>query len=345
VIAITNKKARQLYLQEMTRIMIRLENMQAMELKPILNRQFLTTAKFVRQGMRDAVDYAVDNERKRLLLSFSKHYRRVATTFGNKAFKIIEASKKFIFIPEIKSPKDEFWNELNLWMKTQAIQKVTGIQRTSKRLLRKIIQRGMDEGLSNADIAKNLVKKGRISTLFRAKTIAITETHTVAVKSVDAAIKSTRIEMEKEWVANIDKRTRPDHIDADTQRVPQNQDFTIGGVKMAYPGDPKGGADQVVRCRCVLMYHPVKRTDKLKPYVPEKLTIAEMIKNAEKEIAGNPFETLVAFDSKGNELFREKGGKSSVTISRSEMDLLRKTKNVIVTHNHPGDSSFPPLIF
>lgn len=248
MINITNARARQQYLAEMTRMMIRLENTQARALKPVLNRQFLDAAKLVRQGVLDAVDYVVDNDRKRLLMLFSKHYRRVAVVFSNKTYKIVEGSKKFIIIPEIKGPKDEFWTELNWWMQTETAKKVSGIQKTSKKILAKIIQKGMGEGLSNTDIAKNLVKNGRISTPFRAKTIAITETHTAAVKSVDSAIKSTRIEMEREWVANIDKRTRPDHVDADGQRVAQDGMFIIGGIPMAYPGDPRGGADQTVRC-------------------------------------------------------------------------------------------------
>ena len=33
-----------------------------------------------------------------------------------------------------------------------------------------------------------------------------------------------------------------------------DEDFTIGGAKMEYAGDPKGGAKNVVNCRCVIVY-------------------------------------------------------------------------------------------
>lgn len=276
MINIVNKRARQLYLAEMTRMMTRLENIQARQLKPILNKQYLNAASLVRQGVLDAVDHVVSQERARLSILFLKHYRRVATTFSNKTYKVIEDSKKFINVPDIKGPKDEFWAELNRWTRKETASKVTGIQRTSRKLLAKTIQKGMNEGLSNHAIAKNLVKNGRISTPFRAKTIAITETHTAAVKSVDAAIRSTRIEMEKEWIANIDKRTRPAHVDADGQKVAQDGMFIVDGIAMAYPGDPKGGANNTVRCRCVLMYHTVKRMDKLKPYKPEEGVLGDI---------------------------------------------------------------------
>lgn len=267
MINITGRLAKKLYLAEFNRNMVLLENINARELKPILNRQYISAAKLVQQGVWGSVDYAVDSERNRLLAVFDRHYRRVATSFSRKAFKIIENSKS-IDVPELKTPQDEFWRELNTWMTTWKVRKVTGIQRVSKRLLSKVIQKGMNEGLSHREIAKNLRRTGRISTPFRARTIALTETHTVAVRSVDAAVKSTRIEMEKEWLPNIDRRTRPDHVDMDGKRVGQDAVFLVGGMPMKYPGDPAGGGDQTIRCRCALLYFPVKRMDRLKPHRP-----------------------------------------------------------------------------
>lgn len=248
--------------------MTALENTQTREFKPVLNRQYMNAARLVQQGVTDGVDHAVDHERDRLVALMARHYRRVATVFGNKTFKIVENSKS-VYVPETKGPKDEFWSELNMWMRVQAGSKITKVQGTTKKLIAKVIHKGMQEGESHREIAKRIRKTGRIATPHRARTIALTETHTAACKSVDSAIKSIRIEMEKEWLATMDKRTRPDHVTADGQRVDQNAKFKVGMALMAYPGDPAGGADQVVRCRCVLLYHTVKRMDRLKPYKPE----------------------------------------------------------------------------
>lgn len=269
MINITNKRARQLYLVEVTRQMMRLENTQAREIKPILNRQYINAAQLVQQGGTKFVDAAVDKERARLVTLIPKHYRRVATVFGNKVFKIVEASKG-INIPETKTPKDEFWSDLNLWMATQAGKKITKIQDTSKQLIAAVIQRGMQDGESHLEIAARIRATGKIATPHRARTIALTETHTAACKSIDTAIKSTRIEMEKEWLAAMDERTRPDHAAADGQRVPEKGRFNVGTSLMLYPGDPAGGAEQTVRCRCVCLYHTVKRMDELKPYEPSE---------------------------------------------------------------------------
>ena len=60
--------------------------------------------------------------------------------------------------------------------------------------------------------------------------------------------------MIKRWVSNADERTRPSHALANGQEVGIDDDFIIGGKKMSYAGDPKGGASEVINCRCVIVY-------------------------------------------------------------------------------------------
>jgi hypothetical protein len=55
----------------------------------------------------------------------------------------------------------------------------------------------------------------------------------------------------KRWLATEDKRTRPDHVEADGQTVPFLQPFTVGGFQMMHPHDPTAPAKEVVNCRCV----------------------------------------------------------------------------------------------
>ena len=33
-----------------------------------------------------------------------------------------------------------------------------------------------------------------------------------------------------------------------------DEDVIVGGVPMSYAGDPKGGAANVINCRCVVVY-------------------------------------------------------------------------------------------
>lgn len=58
----------------------------------------------------------------------------------------------------------------------------------------------------------------------------------------------------KQWVATVDTRTRETHAEADGQVVPLDEPFDIGGYPLDFPGDPAGPAEEVVNCRCTLIY-------------------------------------------------------------------------------------------
>ena len=55
-----------------------------------------------------------------------------------------------------------------------------------------------------------------------------------------------------QWLATRDGRTRDAHAEADGQIQPVTSPFIVGGDPMLYPGDPNGGADNTVNCRCAM---------------------------------------------------------------------------------------------
>ncbi len=59
----------------------------------------------------------------------------------------------------------------------------------------------------------------------------------------------------KEWVAIIDKRTRPAHINANGQTKNINEDFLVDGERLSYPSDPRGSIGNIARCRCTVNYN------------------------------------------------------------------------------------------
>ena len=141
-------------------------------------------------------------------------------------------------------------------------------------LSRSILYQGMSENLTRQvdtaissaraqDLSATQTQKflrqqfPRISRVQAAR-IARTETHNAASFASHTYNKKTAdeldIKMMKKWVAVADERTRTAHVEANGQTVPMDEDFTIGGAKMEYAGDPKGGAKNVVNCRCVIVY-------------------------------------------------------------------------------------------
>lgn len=125
------------------------------------------------------------------------------------------------------------------------------------------VERGIREGRSIPDIAADIDQRlldsdsarwaSRATTVARTETIGATNGGAFA-----AALQRAQAEgepnPEKVWLATMDRRTRPAHQLADTQRVGLLEPFTVGGARMMFPGDPSGPADQVINCRCSALF-------------------------------------------------------------------------------------------
>jgi SPP1 gp7 family putative phage head morphogenesis protein len=55
------------------------------------------------------------------------------------------------------------------------------------------------------------------------------------------------INLEKEWMATLDERTRESHRELDGERVANDAPFSNG---LMYPADPSGDPAEVYNCRC-----------------------------------------------------------------------------------------------
>lgn len=95
----------------------------------------------------------------------------------------------------------------------------------------------------------------------RAQTIARTEVQGAvngAQLAYGAALPNAT-ELEKEWLATPDDRTRESHKAANGQRVPLGQPFDLGPehAKLMYSGDPQGPPEEVINCRCTQLIVPM----------------------------------------------------------------------------------------
>jgi hypothetical protein len=54
----------------------------------------------------------------------------------------------------------------------------------------------------------------------------------------------------KGWMCSFVEGSRDAHEDADGQEVGLNDDFKVGTDMLAYPGDPRGKASNVINCLC-----------------------------------------------------------------------------------------------
>lgn len=127
--------------------------------------------------------------------------------------------------------------------------------------IKKVIQDGIAEEQTREQIAKTIAVRMPSISDYRAKTIAITETHRASSYASESRAKDMSQElgvvMLKDWIPVSDSRTRNTHSAmASAEPIPIDQMFTVGGEKMSRPGDPRGSAANTIRCRCIMRYIP-----------------------------------------------------------------------------------------
>lgn len=118
-----------------------------------------------------------------------------------------------------------------------------------KKSIAQEISRGIASSLPYSDIARNISNVSK-APLSRAKTIARTEGHRIQqTSSRDAqfAAKEKGADVLKQWDAALDGRTRDSHARVDGEIRELDEKFSNG---LMFPGDPSGGAAEVVNCRC-----------------------------------------------------------------------------------------------
>ncbi len=114
------------------------------------------------------------------------------------------------------------------------------------------VSRGISTGMSFQQVAQQLAGTTKIG-YNNAVRIARTEGHRIQVQSgMDACYKAQEkgADVVKQWDSTLDARTRESHSMVDGEIRELNEKFSNG---LMFPGDPSGGAGEVVNCRCALL--------------------------------------------------------------------------------------------
>ena len=114
------------------------------------------------------------------------------------------------------------------------------------------VSRGIATGMSFQQVAKQLSGYTNIG-YNNAVRIARTEGHRIQVQSaMDAChkAKDKGADVVKQWDSTLDSRTRESHQAVDGEIRELDKPFSNG---LMFPGDPSGGAAEVVNCRCALL--------------------------------------------------------------------------------------------
>lgn len=114
------------------------------------------------------------------------------------------------------------------------------------------VSRGIATGMSWQQVAQGLAGYTNIG-FNNAVRIARTEGHRIQVQSgMDACYKAKEkgADVVKCWDSTLDGATRPSHQKVDGEIRELDEKFSNG---LMFPGDPSGGAAEVINCRCALL--------------------------------------------------------------------------------------------
>lgn len=263
MINLRTDRAKKQYLFYVDRQMNSLERGFIKSLRTVLNKQWKAVATFVEMGNYD-IDHVLNITYSFLAEIFRNHYKRVYFLFGDIIFNTLDEQGKSFIVYEQKTFKESYLDIMRMWAADHMAEQIVNISLTTKKQIAAVIETSMLEGLSNREIAKEIIKKSEAINLKRAIRIARTETHTVAMKSTNEAMKSTGLKFVKEWVSAMDSRTRVpgknsifNHVAANGETVGKEEYYEKTGGSLFYPGDSAGAAGNIINCRCVEIYHTV----------------------------------------------------------------------------------------
>ncbi len=121
------------------------------------------------------------------------------------------------------------------------------------------VSRGIASSMTFSQIAQQLSTKmvGQYKnpggSLYNAMRIARTEGHRIQCQAgMDACHKAKEkgADVVKQWDSTLDARTRDSHVHLDGEIRELEEKFSNG---LKFPGDPSGGAAEVIHCRCALL--------------------------------------------------------------------------------------------
>lgn len=227
------------------------ERKYALLFRTLLNRQFKAVAAKITEGNYTEPPLSVidDKDMEKLFISL---YQTVGTQFATSTYRTRKARSD-------EELEDKWMQYMKEYATTKAGKRIVSITSMTKEQILRIIgaavDRATEEGLGAAETARNIRKalkaEGEVINGWRALRIARTEVMTASNAGSLQGAKDLGMPMDKIWIATMDQRTRDTHLAMNNVSVDINEKFSNG---MDGPGDPEGGAGEVINCRCTLTY-------------------------------------------------------------------------------------------
>lgn len=162
--------------------------------------------------------------------------------------------EKQIFDPDDNST---FAAAVRAFIASEGAKNIQNVSKTTKDQVQGIVGRMALEGIPAREIAAEIRKVSSRVSGRRAEVIARTEVGTSFSVAQEATMHDTEVSFKKEWAAAPDEGdARQTHQALDGEQVGANEMFNVNGAMMKYPRDPSGPPNEVINCRCAVLYIP-----------------------------------------------------------------------------------------
>ena len=199
--------------------------------------------------------------------------------------------KNFEKLIEKQTTDYSVWAEKYSYIASQvAAQRVVSVSGNRKKELVTVLQRLV----KNPDF--NAMNERQAQRILRQKFNGLSKTNaqriirTESTLAANYATQQTAIDafginnLEKEWFAAMDERTRAAHAAADGQIVDANRPFIVGGEELMMPGDVSGSPGNVINCRCSSASFPKPEPETVESDLLEGLAYAAIAGAVAQEI-------------------------------------------------------------
>jgi uncharacterized protein with gpF-like domain len=196
------------------------------------------------------------------LRNLLEKWGRIAARVGSGRVRdALRKRKSFSPGMERKATEAEYEDMIQDWIKRNALEKSKTITGSDRAKIKRWFADALEGGLPGENVVGRGIRERMDDvSVSRAKTIARTETHSAVQETsaetmkLEAEAVGLEGETQKVWTAGMDMRVRESHAEADGQAVDLDGAFIVGGVRLRFPGDPLGPAEEVINCRCILTY-------------------------------------------------------------------------------------------
>ena len=206
----------------------------------------------INQQQKKAIDFATilgrAAEIKQIQQVIGRAYRSIYILTGN------DTVSSLYDMTGRSKPLELLFGERPI-MEKQILQFAKQINRTSEKQVQRLVRRGIEQGISNREIAESI----RQATTFnakRAQRIAQTETTKAINSATNEAYnqfeKTEGVKVLKEWIDSRDADVRETHAELGSQPpIPVDQDFKVDGYAGPAPAS-FGVASLDINCRCTI---------------------------------------------------------------------------------------------